>query len=922
MNRKILVLIMMISINVIYAQNEMRVVGKGEIQPSELIDKMIRDANGDICAGLMIITDLTGTTYTSYNGVVDINKKPGKDLIFLSPDERVVEVFCTGYASLKIILSDYGIKLRSGDVWQLKITGDKTSDLIPISIVVKPNDVNIFLDDKPKGNSSSLQTTIGKHQLRIEKEGFKTLQQEIYVSVTNILFSFTLKPIELVAVQINSNPSGAKIIIDNIEKGETNKGVFLYPGSYNLKLSKSGCLDIEEKINIIEGKNNLLNYNMVKNAGKLLLTLIPSDADVLINKEKYTGNTDIELSPGKYKIEIIKEGYSSVEEIIEIKQNQTINKEYNLNSKTGIFQFTVTPTEATAVLSKNGSIVQLWQGIKIIKDLQIGEYDLYVMNCGYRIVTKKIIIENDKNTIEDISLIKDPSIYINQNLQIVNNASVPENMVYVEGGTFQMGNLEGESNEKPVHSVTLNSFYIGKYEVTQKEWEGIMANNPSDNKGENLPVENVSFDDIQKYLEKLNKKTGKKFRLPTEAEWEYAACGGNKSEDTRFSGSNFIADVAWYNYNAEGTKQVGTQKPNQLGIYDMSGNVWEICNDWYDKDYYKQSKSINPSGPPSATGVWKERVIRGGSYKEDESNCNNTFRESYTSSYTIQRNNIGFRLVLDVENSTSNIEEESNINFNPIINRNQYGDGMVFIDGGRFNMGSKSNGANEKPVHEVLINSFYMGKYEVTIEEFEKFVSETGYKSDSEKSGIGYIWNGKGWEIKTGANWRCDIYGKIRQQDANKYPVAYITWNDANAYAVWAGGRLPTEAEWEYAAKGGNISKGYSYCGSDKINEVSWYNDNNQQLSIHEVGEKSANELGIFDMGGNLWEWCSDWYDEDYYKITTLNNPTGPNDGKFRVMRGGSTVSTSFYCRSTCRFNGIIDKPVGINGFRIVKDIL
>ncbi|MFH0735019.1 MAG: SUMF1/EgtB/PvdO family nonheme iron enzyme [bacterium] len=921
MINKILVLIIFISVNVLYAQNEMRVVGKGEIQLSELIDKSARDANGDVCAGLMIVTDLTGLTYNSYNGVVKINSNPGKDLLFLSPEERVVEIYCSGYVSLKIILNDFGIRLKSGEIWKLKITGDKKTDLIPISIVVKPNDVNIFIDDKPKGSSSSQQTSIGKHQLRIEKEGFKTLQQEINVSVTNILFSFTLKPIELIAVQVNSNPTGAKIIIDNIEKGETNKGVFLYPGSYNLKLSKSGCLDIEEKINITEGKNNLFNYNMVKNAGKLLLTLIPRDADVLINKEKYTGNTEIELSPGKYKIEIIKEGYSSLEEIIEIRQNQTITKEYNLNSKTGVFQFTIAPSEATAVLSKNGSIVKLWQGIKIIKDLQIGEYDLYVMNCGYKIVIKKIIIENDKNTIEDITLIKDPSIFINQNSQIVNNTSLPENMVYVEGGAFQMGNNEGESNEKPVHPVTLNSFYIGKYEVTQKEWEGIIANNPSDNKGENLPVENVSFEDIQKYLEKLNKKSGKKYRLPTEAEWEYAACGGNRSEETRYSGSNFIADVAWYAYNAERTKDVGTQKPNQLGIYDMSGNVWEMCDDWYDEDYYKQSKTINPLGPPSATGVWKERVIRGGSYKEDESNCNNTFRGSYTSSYTIKRNNIGFRIVLDGENTTSNIEEESNINTKPIFDKNLYGDGMIYVEGGTFKMGSTKGAINEKPVHEILLNSFYISKYEVTIDEFEKFVNETGYQTDAEKSGTGLIWNGKNFELKAGVNWHYDMDGKVRQKDGRKYPVNYITWNDAIAYAVWDGGRLPTEAEWEYAAKGGNTTQEYLYCGSDNIDKVSWYN-NNQISTIHEVGEKLPNELGIFDMGGNLWEWCSDWYDDNYYDVTNTNNPTGPNDGKFRVLRGGSTMSTIFYCRSTCRYNGIIDKPIGNNGFRIVKDLL
>jgi formylglycine-generating enzyme required for sulfatase activity len=188
------------------------------------------------------------------------------------------------------------------------------------------------------------------------------------------------------------------------------------------------------------------------------------------------------------------------------------------------------------------------------------------------------------------------------------------NMVYVKGGTFQMGSNSGDSDEKPVHSVRVSNFYIGKYEVTQKQWKAIMGGNPSNWKGDNLPVENVSWNDVQEFLRKLNAKTGGNFRLPTEAEWEYACRGGTRSAHYKYAGSNNASEVAWYSGNSGSkTHPVGQKQANELGLYDMSGNVWEWCSDWYSKDYYKNSPSSNPRGPNGGTS----RVYRGGSCYRD-----------------------------------------------------------------------------------------------------------------------------------------------------------------------------------------------------------------------------------------------------------------------------------------------------------------
>ena len=159
-------------------------------------------------------------------------------------------------------------------------------------------------------------------------------------------------------------------------------------------------------------------------------------------------------------------------------------------------------------------------------------------------------------------------------------------MVKVEGGTFDMGATKEQEepwdSEKPVHKVTLSSFSIAKTEVTQELWQAVMGNNPSYFKGSNLPVEVVSWNDCQEFIRKLNAMTGYNFRLPTEAEWEFAARGGNKSQHYQYSGSNDVGSVAWYGDNSGGkTHPVATKAPNELGIYDMSGNVWEWCEDWY-----------------------------------------------------------------------------------------------------------------------------------------------------------------------------------------------------------------------------------------------------------------------------------------------------------------------------------------------------
>ena len=186
--------------------------------------------------------------------------------------------------------------------------------------------------------------------------------------------------------------------------------------------------------------------------------------------------------------------------------------------------------------------------------------------------------------------------------------------VFVPAGCFDMGCGNWTSNcsddEKPVHTVCVDDFYIGRYEVTQGQWKKVMHSNPSEfQKGDNYPVENVSWNDVEEFIKKLNSRSNKRFRLPTEAEWEYAARSGGRKE--KYVGGDDVDRVAWYGSNSsDHTHPVGTKAPNGLGIYDMSGNVWEWCQDWYCEDYYSKSPRNNPHGPSSGS----LRVLRGGSW--------------------------------------------------------------------------------------------------------------------------------------------------------------------------------------------------------------------------------------------------------------------------------------------------------------------
>ncbi len=263
---------------------------------------------------------------------------------------------------------------------------------------------------------------------------------------------------------------------------------------------------------------------------------------------------------------------------------------------------------------------------------------------------------------------------------------------------------------------------------------------------------------------------------------------------------------------------------------------------------------------------------------------------------------------------------------------------MVQIPAGSFVMGSNDGYENEKPTHRVYVNAFYLDKYEVTVAQFKMFVDARGYKTDAEKAGSSSIWNGKEWKDVAGIHWLHDAEGKLIGRERMNLPVIHVSWNDAVAYAKWAGKRLPTEAEWEYAARGG--AKNYNYgwgnsapsgkkganiadeSSSQKLNSSkTWKDFNDGYVYPSPVGSFAPSEFGLYDMTGNVWEWCSDWYDRNYYASSPKTNPIGPASGQTRVLRGGAWGSEPTDVRCARRAAYEASKRTNLFGFRCALDI-
>lgn len=247
---------------------------------------------------------------------------------------------------------------------------------------------------------------------------------------------------------------------------------------------------------------------------------------------------------------------------------------------------------------------------------------------------------------------------------------------------------------------------------------------------------------------------------------------------------------------------------------------------------------------------------------------------------------------------------------------------LVLVEGGSFQMGDPFNPTKNEPAHSVKLNSFYISKYEITHRQFLYFLTKTGYITDAQKNDGAFVAEGgKRKEV----NFGYDAAGKVRNEETTNDPVLFVSWNDAQEFCKWLSKetnrtfRLPTEAEWEYAARGGKQSQGMTFAGLGKPEEVAWFAVNSGS-ETHQVGRLKPNELGLYDMSGNAWEWCEDWYGEKYYRESPEEDPKGPTTGKQKVIRGGCWRSDAKQIRSVYRTSATPTEGFYSIGFRIATN--
>ena len=458
---------------------------------------------------------------------------------------------------------------------------------------------------------------------------------------------------------------------------------------------------------------------------------------------------------------------------------------------------------------------------------------------------------------------------------------LPDGMVLIPAGEFEMGSNDAEASadEQPVHTVYVDAFYMDKYEVTNAQYAAFLnAKGKHAEAGhtwwenrhgwariervggvyrvkagyEDHPVTFVSWHGAMAYAAWAGK------RLPTEAEWEKAARGGLAGR--KYPWGDTI-DSSKANYNPiRDTTAVGSYPANGYGLYDMAGNVQEWCLDEYDADFYAGSPRDNPfSGGTIAdvinnfTNIETRRVVRGGCWGYIARHVRVASRRGWTP--TGMHGNDGFRCVRAVARP-------------PAEDGTQGGgtipDGMVLIPAGEFEMGSNDPASRsyEKPVHSVYVDAFYMDEHQVTNVQYAAFLTAKGKHADA-----GHTW----LDIGDGDE-RIERVGGVYRAIAGyeNHPVVEVSWYGAMAYAAWQGKRLPTDAEWEKAARGGLSGQKYPWGDTIDSSQAN-YNRNVGNTTV--VGRYPANGYGLHDMVGNVWEWCLDEYVSDFYARSPRDNP-------------------------------------------------
>lgn len=502
-------------------------------------------------------------------------------------------------------------------------------DFGTLNISTEPeNGASVSIDGQPTGKVTPCileQIKTGEHTLTLRLNMYKTVTEKITIQAgRNHNLPFTLAP-TFAEVTVDTNPI-SDIYIAGEKKGNGTWTGRLLPGIYLFEARKEKHTPVSVKREVLTGQPISLSLQPIPQNGILKVLSDPTDAVISLDgvNKGTTPNTIRNLLVGDHILSLSLPGYATINKTITITEGQTTQVNETLSNGREV---KISSDNSGANLLVDGKFVGQ---TPYTGSLTFGKHIIKIEQNGKKAEKSITVTQIEGESTFNLSF--EQSIYV----ETVNGMNIE--MLFVQGGTFQMGRDYDDFNKNDGHNVTVSDFNIGKYEITQTQWELVMGNNPSNLKGKNFPVETVSWNEVQEFLRRLNAKTGKAYRLPTEAEWEFAAQGGNNRAKFKYSGSNNLDEVAWYSSGKtkSTTSKVGNKKPNNLGIYDMSGNVWEWCSDRYGP--YPAESQTNPKGPMSG----EFRVVRGGSKNSSKELCHITLRRNCTPN--THADDIGFRL--------------------------------------------------------------------------------------------------------------------------------------------------------------------------------------------------------------------------------------------------------------------------------------
>ena len=872
---------------------------------------MEKDFNGETAALIKVVTTEQGFAFDG--GMVGIVKtKQGIGEIWVYVPHGIKKITIQ-HPQLGILRDYYfQIPIEKARTYEMKLTTGRVVTTVErkvskqyVMFHVTPANAIVELDGMPLDLVDGYvekSMPHGTYSYRVSCANYHTEAGQVVVAQDKVEMKVSLRPnFGWLKLEGANEFHGAHVYIDNDRVGQlpltTDK---LVSGTYRVKVLKSLYKTFEQQVTVTDNNTTTLNVSLVPNFASITLVTDVENEIWIDGHQQGKGKCTIGLELGEYSVEVKRPSYRTVSDVITV--SDIVARTIQLPSPTPIYgalDITSTPSQATVYVDG----VEMGQTPLILENVFVGSRKVTLKKEGYEPYEKNMTLTEDADNTLTAILEKEKSkvpVIANGAKKTYTVNGVSFTMVDVEGGTFKMGatrEQDGDDDEKPTHKVFLNNYSIGETEVTQELWQAVMGTNPSFFTDDlQHPVDKVSWSDCQAFIKKLNQLTGENFRLPTEAEWEYASRGGKYSKGYKYSGSNTLGNVAWCADNSSNTTHVVKAKqPNELGIYDMSGNVCEWCSDWYGS--YSSSAQTNPIG--SLFGSY--RVRRGGSWGLDARSCRVFYRGC--NSPDVRNYNNGLRLVLSLGDDSS-IPVIGN---DPVerpkapvgVNRtketytaNGVSFTMIGVGGGTFTMGATSEqgsfvNIDERPAHEVTLNHYSIGESEVTQEL---------------------------WQAVMGRN-PSNFIGNMQR------PVEQVSWNECQTFIkklnklTGENFRLPTEAEWEFAARGGSVSKGYKYSGSNTIGDVAWFNKNSS--AVHVVKSKQPNELGIYDMSGNVWEWCADKYGS--YTSSAQTAPTGSSSGSDRVIRGGSWGYDEGNCRVSNRENCSPDSRGSSIGFRLAK---